>query len=506
MLYRLGHFFSLLGVDVGYFGTVNQGEFDEFRRSTSERFDSLNAAISHRVGDSEEVAKAAALNAQAIELRLKTAELEVNNLIRELTAFKEEATNEVASIKTERSDVGRLNLELHSRLSQTDQLHADVLNAQTRINEAEQEVAQKVAALTSYINEGQHLPASVEAVKQLLATCGDSAANINSLYEHAIKRKKEIDSLHKEIYGEDHSDNSGNIEHVDGIKDHLENSYKTLVDSIQGLDRELLTISDQILGEHRSLLDNQREQFSALIERSNRKVVSVQDQLTALLPGAMAEGLSAAYEKKKEDEVLSLKAFEMNFKGAIMAMVGVSMIPLAIDLHLVIVQSKDFVQVIKDTPGLIVAIFPLYFPILWMAHSSNKKYNLSKRLIEEYTHKAVLGKTFSGLSHQIDSIQQQGTIKDELRNRLLHNVLQVSAENPGKLITDYQKSDHPLMEALESSVKLADAVTKLSKVPGFASMAKRIAEKGEKLSKDAELRVAKGLDDQELIEKRDEEK
>ena len=106
---------------------------------------------------------------------------------------------------------------------------------------------------------------------------------------------------------------------------------------------------------------------------------------------------------------------------------------------------------------MVSAILPLYLPLLWFAYVANKNLNLSKRLIEEYTHKEVLSKTFEGLSNQISEIENED-ISSELKIKLIHNILEVSSENPGKLITDYNKADHPLFDALEKSVQLANAV------------------------------------------------
>jgi len=81
--------------------------------------------------------------------------------------------------------------------------------------------------------------------------------------------------------------------------------------------------------------------------------------------------------------------------------------------------------------------------------------------------------------NQIETLQNQGAVKEELRTKLLFNILQVSAENPGKLITDYNKSDHPLMDALEKSSKLTESLETLSKIPGLSAVAKRLSEKSD---------------------------
>jgi hypothetical protein len=182
-------------------------------------------------------------------------------------------------------------------------------------------------------------------------------------------------------------------------------------------------------------------------------------------------------------------------------MVAVSLIPFGVDAYQLVGQGADLISVIKNTPSLIVAILPLYFPVLWFAYSSSKKLNLSKRLIEEYTHKAVLGGTFSGLSNQIESLPRESAVRDELRTRLLFNLLQVSSENPGKLITDYNKSDHPLMDALENSAKLSGSIETLSKLPGFSAIAQKLAARTEEILSNETKKVVDGLAAQNKLEK-----
>jgi hypothetical protein len=90
---------------------------------------------------------------------------------------------------------------------------------------------------------------------------------------------------------------------------------------------------------------------------------------------------------------------------------------------------------------------------LWIAFSTSKKINVSKRLIEEYTHKEVVSKTYEGLSKQIDDIRN-AKASEELRTKLLRNILDVSVENPGKLLSDYNESDHPILGKIPGISKL----------------------------------------------------
>ena len=120
--------------------------------------------------------------------------------------------------------------------------------------------------------------------------------------------------------------------------------------------------------------------------------------------------------------------------------------------------------------------------------------NLSKRLIEEYSHKEVISKTFEGLSKQINDIEDSETSSD-LRLKLLYNILEVSSENPGKLISNYNKSDHPIMDALDKSVKLSNAVEKLADIPGLSSLSKVLDKKSKKILAEQAEKVDKVLNE-----------
>ncbi len=150
-------------------------------------------------------------------------------------------------------------------------------------------------------------------------------------------------------------------------------------------------------------------------------------------------------------------------------------------------------EAILQMPRLVLSIIPLYVPVLWVAVSSNRKMNLSKRLIEEYTHKEVLSKTFEGLATQIQNLNDSD-ISAELKTRLLYNILEVSSENPGKLISDYNKSDHPLMDALDKSMKLTNAIDYLAKIPGMSKLVEVLDNKSKEIVEKAADKAATGIE------------
>ncbi|MBR3675822.1 MAG: hypothetical protein IKN71_01650 [Alphaproteobacteria bacterium] len=164
----------------------------------------------------------------------------------------------------------------------------------------------------------------------------------------------------------------------------------------------------------------------------------------------MSAGLAYAFIEKREREQNEQKASSRTFFRAIIALVVVSLLPVLLNLCLIRQTiSSNIGETVKVLGNLIWAMLPIYIPILWVAIFSNRRINLSKKLIEEYSHKEAIAKTYEGLSNQIQKLDDDD-ISKELRNRLIDNTLQASSENPSKYITDYNKCDNPLLELLSN--------------------------------------------------------
>lgn len=453
----------------------------------------LRKNIDLKVTDSEETAKNAAASAVEAAGRVLELESQFKLQLEQLNQFSIAARAEIDSIAAERERILNSHKELHSSIEKTTELFDEMLEVKSEVDSAKANIHSNIEVINEALKKSEILPEAVEKVEGLLDSAGDLSSKINDLLSHSASKKGEIDDLRDKILGKEIEVDGENV-HVDGIKDKLEKSYIEVDSKIKNLDGSIQGLADSIKSNHDQQLSKHTETFEAIVSDSKNRFNEIDNQLKDLLPGAMAAGLSAAYAKKKDDETESLVKSEESFKMAIRNMIIISAIPFAVDAYLLIWEKVGIVKVLQDTPNLLLAIIPLYLPALWIAISLNKKANLSKRLIEEYTHKEVLGKTFSGISNQIETLKADVSIKEELRTQLLFNLLHVSAENPGKLITDYNKSDHPLLSVIENSKKLSDSMESLSKIPGLGSIAKRLADRAEKTLEETAKDVAKGLD------------
>lgn len=485
---------------MGVLGFPTQDDFDKFKNEIFSQIRDISDNLTRTANESAELADEAVKRITSIETEGKDSAERLKQILVAAELLDNQASGYSTELKQELDELRRINKEISEKAeSATQELHF-FSQAKIEIDKAASDVQDKVSEINSYVEQSEGFPDAINQLSNHLGNVEENAEKINSLLVHSAKRKGEIDDLYKKIYGEDIKSDSNDIEHTDGIIDKLNRSYDAISEKIDTLEKKADSNINELTIIFEKKLNEQIGAFDDLVRDSQERIGNINTELKNLLPGAMAAGLSAAYENKTTEEIKSLRSFTETFKWAIFGLVCISLIPFAVDIYLLGWQSKDLVVVIKDTPSLIVSILPLYFPVLWLAHSSNKKINLSKRLIEEYTHKAVLGKTFSGLSNQIDNLANEDAIKGELRTRLLFNVLQVSAENPGKLISNYQKSDHPLMEALENSAKLSDSVDVLAKIPGFGALAKKLAERGEDLIGAQVKKVEQGLQAHEVLE------
>lgn len=354
-----------------------------------------------------------------------------------------------------------------------------------------QEISSKAANVEDYFENVESIKLHVESLEDLSDSISQIKDKCNQNLSNVQKTQKEIKDFHNSIFGYTYTDEeSGEIQRITGLKHELASSYTELKESIQ------LTTKDV-----EEIIKNTKEQTSSFVEDGQgliREQVAnwkqdhddAMKQIRALMPQALTAGLSVAFSEKKQAELTEQTTLTTKFSDTIKWLSLISLLPATVSIYFISTLGMEIA--VSKLPELVSAIIPVYIPTLWLAYSYNKRLNLSKRLVEEYTHKEVLSKTFEGLSHQIDSIDNS-EISKELRIKLLYNLLNVSSENPGKLISDYNKTDHPILDVLEKSSKLTDAVEALSKIPGMSAVTKFMDQKSESLLTTQDKKVQEGL-------------
>lgn len=407
-----------------------------------------------------------------IKKKASDSEREAANSSRKAAEYKNKSELRLEDIK----EIVRKSNDEYSNLSQTkgyiedikesiDALKIRATDAFELLSETNDRYAERIKTIDSKLTEFEKFYSNYPDLDENLEEISDYIKKIEENLEKSNvslialnKRKKDIDDIYREIFGYEQQDENNEITKIEGLKDELEKSY-------QKISLEIKESNDKINDVHSSY-EAKYSEFEKSYKNKYEKIIL---EINSLLPRALTAGLSAAFSSKREDEILESKSLQSNFTKGIYILICVSLLPVAISVWSLF-KGISLEEVITRLPRLVLAIVPMYIPALWFTYSASKKLNLSKRLIEEYTHKEVLSKTYEGLSNQIASITDKEQ-SEELKFRLLSSFLQVSSENPGKLISNYNSSDHPIMEALEQSYKFQLAVDKLEGIPGMGKIA-----------------------------------
>lgn len=410
---------------------------------------------------------------ELIDKKTSEYEKEAAQASRKCTEFKNkcEATSKQAEIiidtlreaesKVNQSDIAIIITDIQS-------FHNELSPSKDRINSR---IIELDTLFSNYATYAERLK-NLDAISN---TADENATKIDTVLKQLTSRKKEIDLVYREVFGfEDVDSETGEAIKVPGLKVELDEAFTALKKDFDDFsNNKKLEISDSLKG----------------WEDSYKSALG---KIESLLPRALTTGLSYAYSEKKNTEINDSKEIEKVFFWAVIGLILISFIPFGVSIFQ-LYQGMALDTAILQMPRLVLSIIPLYIPVLWVAVSSNRRMNLSKRLIEEYTHKEVLSKTFEGLATQIQNLDDS-EISTELKTRLLYNILEVSSENPGKLISDYNKSDHPLMDALDKSMKLTNSIDYLAKIPGMSKLVEVLENKSNEIVEKAADKAAAGIE------------
>lgn len=483
------NFLSFIGIQGGNMEKIDKAEFNKEKEYIWKKLSELAQELNGKANSDDlkklevsvpEILKDAAQSSRKIsEFRNKTQKAKedaesAKSIIDDLKSDSDAAYERIHHID---SSADSIHVRLQALLDNADAKYGDLVTAYD-------ESTATIESLKEIILEHDLLVETVNSINEYKEECDSNHGKIKTLVSQAAALKRDIDNVHDEIFGYESTDeNSENTTRVEGLRDKLNKTYKDLRSELFKLSTDIEEHKSKTSDFLSELKSDAELKYEKYIADCNDSYNEVMQNIKDLLPQAMTAGLASAYNEKIDKEIAEQNKHEESFNKSIKYLFLISLLPFAVNAYRLLGGGDSLITIIKDTPYLLSAMLPLYIPILWLAYTTNKSYKLSKRLIEEYTHKGVVSKTFEGLSHQIDALENK-EISEELRVKLLFNIVSVNTENPGKLISNYDKSDHPLMDALDKSAQLADAVTKLSKIPGFSAIAKKLDDQANQIVAD----------------------
>ena len=311
---------------------------------------------------------------------------------------------------------------------------------------------------------------------------------MEALLENADKDAREIRKVYETVLGSA------------GLKDKFEKALESFQRNFLSQQRDVKAALVKTREELESLGNDSTERYNKLLEDKESTYTRLKNQIESLLPNALTAGLSSAYQEKRTNEVTERDSAQKTFVWSIVAMSILALLPVIFNGWLLFYHNNPVEDLVANFPFTVILILPLYAPVLWLAYAANKRINQSKRLIEEYSHKEALSKTFEGLSTQVKQLQDTGH-SGELSVKLLYNIIKASSENPGELIKGFNKPDNPILDVLDKTVACTESLNKLAEIPGFKTIANRLcqasARKVSRAKNEVNDVVARGLSTQE---------
>lgn len=447
---------------------------DSERTKLWQKLSEVEQLAASKVSDAESEAKGAARKAVEYKKKAKEAHESAEVDLKTISEFAAVSASSSDAVKKSLKDSEALVSSLRGFIEEAQKNKAEM----TKLFDAATQLSESMVELNAGIEEENE---KLAAVQKATLTSTEIQKRIELTYKTVLERSEKIEDIYHEVYGYTGTDEKSDNEiEVKGLKDKLSDSYKEIEKKIESTSTELTKRHEENTKALGQCEKDWSEKLSGLVK-----------EIDSLLPKALTAGLSYAYAKKKDDETKESKRIFWTFIIAIIGLIAVSFIPFGVCIYY-LSEGMALQESVERLPRLVFSIIPLYVPILWVAYSANKRQNLSKRLIEEYTHKEVLSKTYEGLAKQVRDIGDN-PMSEDLRTKLLYNILDISAENPGKLISDYNKSDHPMMDALDKSIMLTNAVNKIAKIPGFKKISDMIQKKADAILKEENRKAQEGL-------------
>lgn len=418
---------------------------DEERKKTWERIEALEKAL-------PAIQKLANEAKSIAESKISTTEAEAKKVLENATLLTQQASKE----RDEAIQLLKEIKEITKSYAENKNTIKNAVKVATKIQEAVDDVnartekllkdEENIANIQNGISLSQKEASSdlstakntMENITNIENDASSSLKKIIDLQSKASNKKSEIDDLYDEIMGYEKE----NGEREEGLKKELEDCYDQLKKQYIVLQENFSAFSK---GSH--------EKLDTFLKNANNSKDAVVKEIRSYLPDSVTAGLAGAFNEKKNKEIEEREKATKSFSDQLHWMVGVAVLPFIVSA-IWLIQGNGLDIIIQKIPNLTVAVLPLYLPLIWLALHLNHRINLSKKLIEEYAYKEVVCKSFTGLSEQIEAINDKKALQ-ELRLKLIDLVMSVNSDNPGKYIKDYDKSDNPAVEILTRLEKMS---------------------------------------------------
>lgn len=203
-----------------------------------------------------------------------------------------------------------------------------------------------------------------------------------------------------------------------------------------------------------------QKKVSEYIESQRAVCDDIERKFKSILERATVASLSNEFEEKRKEEETSYKTWRKCFYATLgsFALLGLVMVIWnSLDVEKPAVGTLVY---LKNLPHIAMFFTPIYLPLVWFVCHANKMMHQARRLMEEYSHKAVVAKTYMGLASQSENLINKGVdVAKDTNVKLLQDTIAVLSRNPNSVL-DKVRTETPLNEAIDMVTQIASAVAK----------------------------------------------
>ena len=207
-------------------------------------------------------------------------------------------------------------------------------------------------------------------------------------------------------------------------------------------------------------LNDRQNQLDEYEKNQKTKIEEWENQIKGLLGSATDASLATSYKEAKDSYDLSIWIWNGVFIISMIVIAYIAWDSVNEFISISSANTNDIQQIqnaqkviidYKDILTLTISRLPFYIPLGWLAIFATRRRNEIKRLQEEYRHKEAVAKSYSGYKEQIKEIQDDKE-REILIAKLMGNLVEMTSENPNKVLDKTKKENIPAIEFGEKTL------------------------------------------------------
>jgi uncharacterized coiled-coil protein SlyX len=337
-------------------------------------------------------------------------------------------------------------------------LESEAAKQETRLNE----LWAKIVAAESSGQTLQQTMAKLEAESaELSKTNSEVQESFESFEESLTETTEKLETISKNFteYFTRVDPNSKSkfenvVEHhaaIDKIIQEIEASRKEVVDFKNLFFGDGTAEAPGLKKRVEAFLKESERNYKALLQKKEENFKALFDKVEGLLPGATSTGLAKAFQEQKESYLRPVIIWSFTFVCTIVSMIAFALY-----------EFKEVKESVTDITGSLIHIvsrLPFFAPAIWLAIFAAKRQNQSMRLLQEYSYKETLAKSYEGHKREIDKLPKSEE-KNELLSKHLATMVEMCASNPS-LTLEHKSHDErpPFLDWIKTGKKKVSEAT-----------------------------------------------